>query len=177
MTASPNRTHQHLWLSRLIVSLTIGLMTLALGAATAFAGTGTQAPQFAGNAARAATADGAGVTLNEDDEDDDDDDEDDEEGGSGGGGGLPATDTAPFVVSGLVSADGTGVTLNEDDECDDDDCEEGGSGGGGSLPATDTAPLAVSSAASTAMPAIALLVIAGLAGGAVMVAAKRSSRP
>jgi hypothetical protein len=130
MTASAKSTHNHSWVSRLILSLTIGLMTFALGAATAFAGTGAQAPHFAGN------------------------------------------------VAGVISADGGDqVTLNEDDECDDDDCEESGGSGGGGLPATDTAPLVTSDAGNTPIPAMAafaLLVIAGLAGGSVMVAAKRS---
>jgi hypothetical protein len=183
MLASTKTSHDHSWLSRLIVSLTIGLMMLALGASAAFAGTGIQGSHVAANAPVITT--GGGVTLDEDDEDDEDDG-DDEEGGSGGGGsgggGLPAPDTAPLAATGIVVTTGGGVSLDEDDEDDEDDGEdeEGGSGGGGSggggLPATDTAPLASSSDAGTPLPAVALLVIAGLAGGAMKVGAKRSVR-
>ncbi len=122
MTAS-TKVHGRSWVSRLLVSLTIGLMMLALGATTAFAAGGVKTAQFA----------------------------------------------APVIVTG-----GTQASFDEDcDDGDDDDCEEGGSGGGG-LPSTDTAPLASSSDAGTPLPAIALLVIAGLAGGAMKVASKRS---
>ena len=127
MTASAKTIHNHSWVSRLIVSLTIGLMMLALGAASAFAGTGIQGTHAVGNAAPVISAGAGQVTLDEDDEDDEDDG-DDEESGSGGGG----------------------------------------------LPATDTAPLGANDGTSSPIPAIALLVIAGLAGGAVKVAAKRS---
>jgi hypothetical protein len=176
MTASTKTIHNHSWLSRFLVALTSGLMMFALGAATAFAGTGSQATLVAGNAAPVSTGGGV-VTLNEDDDDDeDDDDEDDEDDEGRGGGGLPATDTAPFSV---ISTGGGVVTLNEDDDDDDDEDEDDeddeGSGGGG-LPATDAAELAASGGASAPIPALALLVITGLAGGAVTVAAKRAVR-
>jgi hypothetical protein len=187
MIASANTIHSHSWLGRLIVSLTIGLMMLALGAATAFAGTGIQSTHVAANAAPVISTSGGQVTLDED-EGDEDEDEEDEEGrrsSGGGGGGLPATDTAPLAASGdvgnaapVISTGGAKITLDEDD-CDDDDCEEEGgrsSRGGGGLPATDTAPLAATGGATTPIPAIALLVVAGLAGGAMTVAAKRSVR-
>jgi hypothetical protein len=185
MTGSTKTTHSYPWLSRLIASLTIGLMMLALAASTAFAGTGNQTKQVAGNAAPVVSTGGDQVTLDADDEDDeDDDDEDDEDEEGGGGGGLPATDTAPLAGTGqstqfagdaarVISTGGDKVALNEDDEDDED--EEGGGGGG--LPATDTAPLAASGGASGPIPAVVLLMIAGLAGGAATVAAKRSIRP
>ena len=132
MTASTKTIQNHSWLSRLIVALTIGLMTLALGASAAFAGTATQATRVAGHAAAVISPGGGGVSLNDDDDDDEDEDDEDEEGGGGGGGGLPATDTAALTPAGDA-----------------------------------TSPI----------PALALLVVAGLAGGAVTVAAKRSTRP
>src|SRR4051812_45394741 len=136
MTASTKTTQNHTWFSRLIVSLTIGLMMLALGATTAFAGTGIQTTPFAANAAPVISTGGDKVALNEDDGDDEDDDDEDGEGGSGGGGGggLPATDTAPVAATGIAISTGAKVTLNEDDgddEDDDDEDGEGGSGGGG----------------------------------------------
>jgi hypothetical protein len=81
----------------------------------------------------------------------------------------------------IVSSDGGQVTLNEDDEDEDDEDEddedeedEDEGGGGGSLPATDTAPEIAGNAGTTSpVPAVAVLVIAGLVGGAVKVASKR----
>ena len=168
MIASAKTTQGRTWLARLIVSLTIGLMLLAMSAATAFAGTRVQATHVAGNAAPVISTGGDEVSF-DDDCDDEDDDDDCEEGG----GGLPATDTAPLAVTGVGIATGGQLTFDDDcdDEDDDDDCEESVSGG---MPATDTAPLASSSDAGTPIPAIVLLVIAGLAGGAVTVAARRS---
>jgi hypothetical protein len=126
MTASTKSNRNGSLLARLIVSLTMGLMILALGASTAFAASGSHVTQATHNAAPIVSTGGGHVSLDEDD--DDDDDEDDDEDGSGGGG----------------------------------------------LPATDTAPLAASSDSGAPMNALVLLVIAGLAGGAVTVAAKRS---
>jgi hypothetical protein len=127
MTASTKSTRNGSFLARLIVSLTMGLMILALGASTAFAATGSHVTQATHNAAPVVSTGGGSVALDEDDDDDDDDDDEDTSGGGGGG-----------------------------------------------LPATDTAPLAASTDSGAPMNALILLVIAGLAGGAVTVAAKRS---
>ena len=162
--ASTKTIHSRSWMSRLLVSLTIGLMMLALGATTAFAASGVQTTHFA-----APVISTGGTQASFDEDCDDEDDDDCEEGSSGGG--LPATDTV--AVTGTAVSAGAQVALNEDDEDDEDEDEEGGSGGGG-LPSTDTASLASSSDAGTPLPAVALLVIAGLAGGAIKVASKRS---
>jgi hypothetical protein len=134
MTSKTKRTRGISLLGRLLALVAIGMLLLSLGAATAFAGTGTQATVAAGDAAPIGPSGGGQVTLNEDDEDDDED---------------------------------------EDDEDDEDDDEEGGGGGGGSLPATDTASdLSESTGSPSPLPLVAVLVIAGLVGGAVKVAAK-----
>ncbi len=76
----------------------------------------------------------------------------------------------------IVSSDGAKSAFDEDDEDDEDDGddeEDSGGGGGGGLPATDTASeLSTTSGSTSPVPAVAILVIAGLVGGAVKVAAK-----
>jgi len=70
---------------------------------------------------------------------------------------------------------GGGVTLDADDDDDDDEDDDEEGGGGGGLPATDTAPeLSPSTDSNVAVPAIAVLVITGLAGGALRLATKRT---
>ena len=84
-----------------------------------------------------------------------------------------ASNAAPVVST------GGSVSLNEDDDDDDDDDDEDeeGGGGGGGLPATDTAPelSASGSSAPIAPIAMSVLMIAGLVGGTMRMAAKRTN--
>ena len=103
MTASINTRARSL-LSRLLVALTIGLLTLTLGASAVFAGNGSHGAGAVAYAAPVVSTDGGQGSLNADC-DDDDDDECEE-----GGGGLPATDTAPELSTGSTSGTGSPVS-------------------------------------------------------------------
>ena len=81
--------------------------------------------------------------------------------------------SGPAYAARTVTTPGGPATPDADcdDDDDDDECEEGGGG----LPATDTAPEpGTGTNPGSPIPAVTVLLLTGLVGGAVKVAAKRT---